>query len=84
MQIRPGKGPGVGISLPSQGLEGHLKTFPKSLLYSLMETNTIDFALISLGPYAKHVKHVKKEKTISLNQLFITEVIILFFSFLNN
>lgn len=80
MQIRPGKGLGVGISLPSQGLEEHLKILPKSLLYSLMETNTIDFALISLGPYAKHVK---KEKTISLNQLFITEVIILFFSFLN-
>ena len=64
MQIRPGKGPGVGISPPPQGLEGLLKPFPKSLLYSLMEPNTINFALTSLELYAEHLKKDQSESPV--------------------
>lgn len=68
----------MGISGSPQELEG-LKPFPKSLLYSMMiEPNVIDFALTSLELFAKHLK---KEKYNSLNLLFITETITLFWGF---
>lgn len=44
----------------------------------MIEPNVIDFALTSLESFAKHLK---KEKYISLNLLFITETITLFWGF---